>query len=61
MLGVLLRGSDFFKAHFEGGAAAIPADTAIPIIRKFWEEGGYDGIMLATEDRDQMLCRFSRK
>ena len=31
MLGVLLRGSDFFKAHFEGGAAAIPADTAIPI------------------------------
>ena len=52
MLGVLLRGSDFFKANFEGGAAAIPAETAIPIIRKFFEEGGYDGIMLATEDRD---------
>ena len=52
MLGVLLRGSDFFKANFEGGAAAVPVETAIPIIRKFLEEGGFDGIMLATEDKD---------
>ncbi len=52
MLGVLLRGSDFFKANFEGGAAPISAEIAIPVIRKFMEEGNYDGIMLATEDSD---------
>lgn len=54
MLGVLLRGSDFFKANFEGGAAAIPAETAIPIIKKFMEEDDYEGIMLTTEDSDML-------
>ena len=52
MLGVLLRGSDFFKANFEGGAAAVPAETAIPVIARFLKEGNYDGVMLATEDKD---------
>ncbi|MBR6268670.1 MAG: hypothetical protein IKR28_10125 [Selenomonadaceae bacterium] len=54
MLGVLLRGSDFFKANFEGGAAAIPAEIAITIIKKFMEEDDYEGIMLTTEDSDML-------
>ena len=54
MLGVLLRGSDFFTSDMSGIAKPVPAKAAIPVIQKYLEEDGYDGIVLATEDIDML-------
>lgn len=54
MLGVLLRGSDFFTSDMTALAKPVKADIAIPIVQKWMEEDGYDGIVLATEDEDML-------
>jgi hypothetical protein len=35
-----------------GVAAPVTVESALPKIREWMEEGGYDGIFLATEDQD---------
>lgn len=54
MLGVLLRGSDYFTSNMQGVSKPIGAQLCIPIIRQWMEEDGYDGIFLATEDEDML-------
>ena len=54
MLGVLLRGSDYFTSNMQGLSKPVLAESAIPIIRQWMEEDGYDGIFLATEDEDML-------
>ena len=52
LMGLFLRGTDYFKANFQGAAGAVTMDVGIPLIRKHFDEDKYDGIMLATEDKD---------
>ena len=54
MLGVLLRGSDYFTSDMGGLMRPVKAENAIPIIKQWMEEDGYDGIFLATEDEDML-------
>ena len=54
MLGVLLRGSDYFTSNLTGIRKAVGAEVSIPIIRQWMEEDKYDGIFLATEDEDML-------
>ena len=54
MLGVLLRGSDYFTSNMQGLSKPVLAEAAIPIIKQWMEEDGYDGIFLATEDEDML-------
>ncbi|MBE6015654.1 MAG: hypothetical protein E7241_09895 [Lachnospiraceae bacterium] len=54
MLGVLLRGSDYFTHNMQGLRKPIGVEYAIPVIRQWMEEDGYDGIFLATEDEDML-------
>ena len=54
MLGVLLRGSDFFISDMAALAKPVDAKVAIPCIEKWFREDGYDGIVLATEDADML-------
>ena len=52
MLGLFLRGSDYYVTKLEGPSKPVTMEDGIPIIRQFFEKGDYDGILLATEDRD---------
>ena len=52
MLGLFLRGSDYYVAKLEGPSRPVSMEDALPIIRQYYENGDYDGIILATEDRD---------
>jgi hypothetical protein len=64
MLGILLRGSDYIASGMSGASAPVTVESAIPKIREWMDEGGYDGIFLATEDRDilgKMLEAFPGK
>ena len=54
MLGVLLRGTDYFTNNMQGMRKPVGAEYAIPVIRQWMEEDGYDGIFLATEDEDML-------
>ncbi|MBR5338174.1 MAG: hypothetical protein IK152_09340 [Lachnospiraceae bacterium] len=54
MLGVLLRGSDYFTANMQGLSKPVGVELSIPVIRQWMEEDGYDGIFLATEDEDML-------
>lgn len=63
MLGILLRGSDYIASGMSGASAPVTVESALPKIRE-WMEDGYDGIFLATEDRDilrQMVRAFPGK
>lgn len=52
MLGILLRGSDYIASGMSGASAPVTVESALPKIREWMEEDGYDGIFLATEDMD---------
>jgi hypothetical protein len=52
MLGVLLRGSDYITSEMSGTSAPAAVESAVPKIREWMDEYGYDGIILATEDAD---------
>ncbi len=52
MLGILLRGSDYIASGMSGVSSPVTVESALPKIREWMEEGGYDGIFLATEDQD---------
>ena len=54
MLGVLLRGSDYFTPDMKGMRKPVGVESAIPVIKQWMEEDGYDGIFLATEDEDML-------
>ena len=55
MLGVLLRGTDYFTTpEMKGIAKPVDPTFGIPYIRKMMEEENYDGIVLATEDVDML-------
>lgn len=63
-LGILLRGSDYIASGMSGASAPVTVESALPKIREWMEEGAYDGIFLATEDRDileKMLAAFPGK
>ena len=63
-LGILLRGSDYIASGMSGASAPVTVESALPKIKEWMEEGGYDGIFLATEDRDileKMLTAFPGK
>lgn len=51
-LGILLRGSDYIASGMSGASAPVTVESALPKIREWMEEDAYDGIFLATEDRD---------
>ena len=52
MLGILLRGSDYIASGMSGASAPVTVESALPKIKEWMDEGQYDGIFLATEDRD---------
>ena len=52
MLGILLRGSDYIASGMSGASAPVTVESALPKIREWMEEDGYEGIFLATEDMD---------
>ncbi len=52
MLGVLLRGSDYITSAMGGFSRPRQVAEVAPMIQKWFEEGGYDKIFLATEDGD---------
>lgn len=52
MLGILLRGSDYIASGMSGSSAPVTVESALPKIREWMEEDGYEGIFLATEDMD---------
>lgn len=61
MLGILLRGSDYIASGMSGASAPVTVESALPKIREWMDEGSYDGIFLATEDKDilkKMLDAF---
>ncbi len=63
-LGILLRGSDYIASGMSGASAPVTVESALPKIREWMEDGAYDGIFLATEDRDileKMLAAFPGK
>ena len=63
-LGILLRGSDYIASGMSGASAPVTVESALPKIREWMEESKYDGIFLATEDRDileKMLAAFPGK
>ena len=64
MLGVLLRGSDYITSAMGGFSKPRQVAEVAPMIRKWFEEGGYDRIFLATEDGDlldDMVKTFAGK
>ncbi len=52
MLGVLLRGSDYITSAMGGFSRPRQVTEVAPVIQKWFEQGGYDKIFLATEDGD---------
>ena len=57
MLGVLLRGTDYnmmMPKDAKTPFLPVPAERMIPEIQKRIDQYGYDGIFLATEDRDAL-------
>ena len=52
MLGVLLRGSDYVTSAMGGFSRPRQVAEVAPVIQKWFEQGGYDKIFLATEDGD---------
>jgi hypothetical protein len=52
MLGVLLRGSDYIASAMGGSSRPRKVAEVAPVIEKWFREGGYDRIFLATEDGD---------
>ncbi len=64
MLGILLRGSDYIVSGMSGASAPVTVESALPKIREWMKEGQYDGIFLATEDKDildKMVKEFPGK
>ena len=64
MLGILLRGSDYIASGMSGASAPVTVESALPKIREWMDEDGYDGIFLATEDKDilnKMTAAFPGK
>ena len=66
MLGVLARGSDYnlLKGAYAQRVRQAPIEVMIPTIKEWFESGGYDGIFLATEDKDileKMRLEFGNK
>ncbi len=60
MLGLLMRGSDYIIS-MSGVSSPVTVESAIPKIKEWMKEDGYDGIFIATEDKDilnQMLKTF---
>ena len=52
VLGILIRGTDFFSSGVSGERMMATVDQMLPTIREWMEEDGYDRIFLATEDKD---------
>ncbi len=52
LLGVLIRGTDYKVVHKDGPRKMADVSDMIPMIREWMDSYGYDGIFLATEDRD---------
>ena len=52
LLGVLIRGTDYKVVHKDGPRKMADVSDMIPMIREWMDRDGYDGIFLATEDRD---------
>ena len=52
LLGVLIRGTDYTVVHKDGPRKMAGVSDMIPMIREWMDSYGYDGIFLATEDRD---------
>lgn len=64
MLGILLRGSDYIASGMSGASAPVTVESALPKIKEWMDEDGYEGIFLATEDRDildRMTAAFPGK
>ena len=64
MLGVLLRGSDYITSAMGGFSRPKQVAEVAPVIQKWFEQGGYDRIFLATEDGDlldDMMKVFKEK
>ena len=64
MLGVLLRGSDYYKAGFSGGSVPATPEKSVEILEEWMEKGDYEGIALATEDKNLLEAvrnRFGNK
>ena len=51
-LGVLIRGTDYLIVHKDGPRKMAGVDEIIPMIHEWISTYGYEGIFLATEDRD---------
>ncbi|MDO4805184.1 MAG: hypothetical protein Q4A32_10245 [Lachnospiraceae bacterium] len=63
-LGVLARGTDYMTNALGADRVHARVEQMIPVIREWMEEGGYEKIFLATEDRDnfnQMRAAFPGK
>lgn len=63
-LGVLIRGTDYKTVGFVGARAQASVDDMLPMIKEWMEQGGYEVIFLATEDKDvldQMRKEFGNK
>ncbi|MBQ7584526.1 MAG: hypothetical protein IJT24_07925, partial [Lachnospiraceae bacterium] len=63
-LGVLARGTDYMTNSLGADRVHARVEQMIPVIREWMEEGGYEKIFLATEDRDnfdQMKAAFPGK
>ena len=60
ILGVLVRGTDYLIVHKDGPRKMAGVDDMIPLIREWISTYGYEGIFLATEDRD-ILSRIRQE
>lgn len=60
ILGVLIRGTDYLIVHKDGPRKMAGVDDMIPKIREWISTYGYEGIFLATEDRD-ILSRIRQE
>ena len=63
-LGVLARGTDYITNNLGPDRIHARIEQMIPVIREWMEEGGYEKIFLATEDKDnfeQMKKAFPGK
>ena len=64
VLGILIRGTDFFTAGVTGDRKMATVPQMLPTIHQWMDEDQYDSIFLATEDKDileQMKTAFGKK
>ena len=58
-LGILMRGSDYIASGMSGTSTPVTMEAALPKIREWMKDGNYDGIFLATEDKDILRKMFA--